>query len=796
MTDTSSLKFDTLQIHAGAAPDPATGARQTPIYQTTAYVFQNAEHAARLFNLEEVGFIYSRLTNPTVAALQDRIAALEGGAGAVCCSSGHAAQIMALFPLMGPGLNIVASTRLYGGTITQFSQTIKRFGWSVKFVDFDDPAAIEAAVDDDTRALFCESIANPAGHIIDLDAVGAVAQKVGLPLIVDNTSATPYLCRPIEHGATLVVHSMTKYLTGNGTVTGGAIVDSGTFDWKASGKFPSLSEPEPAYHGLVFADVFGPLAFTFHGIAIGLRDLGMTLNPQAAHYTLLGIETLSLRMDQHVANAGKVAGWLANHPAVESVSYAGLSGAPSHDRIGRICPKGAGAIFTFALKGGYEACVKLVDGLALFSHVANLGDTRSLVIHSASTTHRQLTEDQQVAAGAGPNVVRLSIGTEDADDLIADFDTMMAHTPIRPSHLLAPAALLNQRTKAGVSLSEHAAGAGVRAHRFDFDIDAYLFAPTRATDLALSSAHLLADLARVGALEGVPQPSGEDRLIAPQDISTIFNGLERSADVIARPLSEQMERYCSALEKDGRSASGFRKFFAQVSERVSDEAYAEVQARFLNAREIEGTLAMVASLFSVDGALAGAIVSPEFKYLDFPLWATSKFRLAKGWGLRDSAPLSILDIGAGPGHLGLVLDLFGHDYLGIDCALYDVKSPSPAQHVYDELCRLFGVKRVEFDVGVDAMPSLDRRFDWVVCTMGTFSTLWEQGNPLGTPWTFEHWRQYLRLLQSNYLNPVHRGIFQINRQYLTDELAGALEEIGAEVDRKTSWFSFTEQTRF
>ena len=383
-----------------------------------------------------------------------------------------------------------------------------------------------------------------------------------------------------------------------------------------------------------------------------------------------------------------------------------------------------------------------------------------------------------------------------ADDLIADFDTMMARTPIRPSHLLAPAALLNQRSKAGVSLSEHAADAGVRAHRFDFDIDAYLFAPTKATDFALSSAHLLADLARVGALEGVPQPSAEERLIAPEDISTIFNGLERSADVIARPLSEQMERYCSALEKDGRNASGFRKFFAQVSERVSDEAYAEVQARFLNAREIEGTLAMVASLFSVDGALAGAIVSPEFKYLDFPLWATSKFRLAKGWGLRDSEPLSILDIGAGPGHLGLVLDLFGHDYLGIDCALYDVKSPSPAQHVYDELCRLFGVKRVEFDVGVDAMPRLDRRFDWVVCTMGTFSTLWEQGNPVGTPWTFEHWRQYLGLLQSTYLNPTHRGVFQINRQYLTDELAAALEETGAEVDRKTSWFSFTEQTRF
>ena len=426
MSDDTTYGFDTLQIHAGAAPDPATGARQTPIYQTTAYVFQDADHAARLFNLQEVGFIYSRLTNPTVAALQDRVAALEGGAGAVCCSSGHAAQIMALFPLMGPGRNVVVSTRLYGGTITQFSQTIKRFGWSAKFVDFDDPAAIEAAVDDDTRALFCESIANPAGHITDLEAVGQVAHKVGLPLIVDNTSATPYLIRPIEFGATLVVHSMTKYLTGNGTVTGGVIVDSGAFDWKASGKFPSLSEPEPAYHGLVFADVFGPLAFTFHGIAVGLRDLGMTLNPQAAHYTLLGIETLSLRMERHVANAQKVAEWLADHPAVESVSYAGLTSAPSHDRIGRICPKGPGALFTFALKDGYEACVKLVDALKLFSHVANLGDTRSLVIHSASTTHRQLTEEQQIAAGAAPNTVRLSIGIEDPADLIGDLEQALA----------------------------------------------------------------------------------------------------------------------------------------------------------------------------------------------------------------------------------------------------------------------------------------------------------------------------------------------------------------------------------
>ncbi|WP_213685100.1 O-acetylhomoserine aminocarboxypropyltransferase/cysteine synthase family protein [Roseicyclus sp.] len=426
MTDGPSYGFDTLQIHAGARPDPATGARQVPIYQTTAYVFRDAEHAAALFNLQEVGYIYSRLTNPTVAALQERIATLEGGVGAVCCSSGHAAQIMALFPLMAPGRNVVASTRLYGGTVTQFSQTIKRFGWSAKFVDFDDLDALKAAIDDDTRAVFCEAIANPGGYITDLRAVADVADAAGVPLIVDNTTATPYLCRPIAHGATLVVHSTTKYLTGNGTVTGGCVVDSGTFDWSASDKFPSLSAPEPAYHGLRFHETFGPLAYTFHGIAIGLRDLGMTMNPQAAHYTLMGIETLSLRMDRHVENAVKIAKWLEADPRIDFVTYAGLESSPYFDRVKTVCPKGAGALFTFAVKGGYDACIKLVDSLEIFSHVANLGDTRSLIIHSASTTHRQLTPEQQKAAGAAPNVVRVSIGIEDADDLIADLDQALA----------------------------------------------------------------------------------------------------------------------------------------------------------------------------------------------------------------------------------------------------------------------------------------------------------------------------------------------------------------------------------
>jgi len=422
MVKTSTYGFDTLQVHAGARPDPATGARQTPIYQTTGYVYKDAAHAAALFDLQEVGYIYSRLTNPTVSVLQERIATLEGGIGAVCCSSGHAAQIMALFPLMQPGCNVVASTRLYGGTLTQFGLTIKRFGWSAKFVDFDDLDALNDAIDDNTRAVFCESISNPGGYVTDIPSVAVVADQAGLPLIVDNTSATPYLCRPIEMGASLVVHSTTKYLTGNGTVTGGCVVDCGTFDWSKSDKFPSLSQPEPAYHGLKFHETFGELAYTLHSIAIGLRDLGMTMNPQGAHYTLMGIETLSLRMERHVKNAETIANWLESDPRIASVTYAGLAASPYYARQQAVYPKGAGALFTFALKGGYEACVKLVSAVDLFSHVTNLGDTRSLISHPASTTHRQLTLEQQVSAGAAPDVVRVSIGIEDVKDLIADMD--------------------------------------------------------------------------------------------------------------------------------------------------------------------------------------------------------------------------------------------------------------------------------------------------------------------------------------------------------------------------------------
>jgi O-acetylhomoserine (thiol)-lyase len=421
MADTP-LGFDTLQIHAGVKPDPTTGARQIPIYQNTAYVFRDVEHAARLFNLQELGYIYTRLNNPTVMALGERLAALEGGVGAVCTSSGHAAQIMALFPLMAPGRNIIASTRLYGGTVTQFTNTFRRFGWEAKFADTEDLAALEAMADENTRAIFCESIANPGGYVTDIPALAEVAKRVGVPLIVDNTSATAYLCKPIEQGADLVILSTTKYLTGNGTVIGGAIVDAGRFDWSASGKFPSLTEPEPAYHGLKFHETFGPMAYIFHSIAIGLRDLGMSMAPQNAFLTLLGTETLSLRMKKHVENAVAVATWLEKDPRIAYVTYAGLPSSPWYDRAKRLYPNGAGALFTFALEAGYEACIRLVNSVELFSHEANLGDARSLIIHPASTTHRQLSPDQLEAAGASPNVVRLSIGLEDPKDIIADLD--------------------------------------------------------------------------------------------------------------------------------------------------------------------------------------------------------------------------------------------------------------------------------------------------------------------------------------------------------------------------------------
>ena len=418
----SNYKFDTLQVHAGSRPDPSTGARQVPIYQNTAYVFKSILHAEALFDLKELGHIYSRLSNPTVSVLQERLAALEGGIGSVCASSGHAAQILALFPLMQPGDNLVASTRLYGGTVQQFTNTIRKFGWKVNFVDIDDPRQIQKIIDQKTKAIFCESISNPGGHVTDLISVANIAKKFSIPLIVDNTAATPYLCNPFKFGADLIVHSTTKYISGNGTSLGGAVIDSGEFNWSKTGKFSSISEPEPGYHGLKFHDTFGPYAFIIYSIAVSLRDLGMTMAPQNAFHTLLGLETLSLRMKKHVSNAKKIAEWLENHPKVHEVTYAGLASSKYIETAKKILPKGAGALFTVSLKGGYEACLKLVDNLNLFSHVSNLGDTRSLIIHPASTVHRQLTKEQQIKAGLAPNVVRLSIGIEDPVDLIKDLN--------------------------------------------------------------------------------------------------------------------------------------------------------------------------------------------------------------------------------------------------------------------------------------------------------------------------------------------------------------------------------------
>ena len=416
----SKYRFDTLQIHAGSRPDPSTGARQVPIYQNTAYVFKSILQAEALFDLKELGHIYSRLSNPTVSVLQERIATLEGGIGAVCTSSGHAAQILALFPLMSPGDNLIASTRLYGGTIQQFSNTIKKFGWNAKFVDIDNFDQVKQSIDKKTKAIFCESISNPGGHITNLIEIGKLSKIFKIPLIVDNTAASPFLCNPFKFGADLIVHSTTKYMSGNGTSLGGAVIDSGNFNWSETGKFQSLSAEEPGYHGLKFHDTFGPYAFIIYSIAVSLRDLGMTMAPQNAFHTLLGLETLSLRMKKHVSNARKIANWLEKHPKIEKVTYAGLESSKYFAMAKSILPKGAGALFTISLKDGYEACIKMINKLNLFSHVSNLGDTRSLIIHPASTVHRQLTEEQQINAGLAPNVIRLSIGIEDPKDLIND----------------------------------------------------------------------------------------------------------------------------------------------------------------------------------------------------------------------------------------------------------------------------------------------------------------------------------------------------------------------------------------
>ena len=417
----SGPKFDTLAIHAGAAPDPSTGARATPIYQTSSYVFNDATHAAELFALETFGNIYTRIMNPTQAVLEQRVAALEGGTAALAVASGHAAQLLVFHTLMEPGDEFVAGRQLYGGSINQFNHAFKKFNWNVAWADSTDPASFEAAISTRTKAIFCESIANPGGIIVDLPAIAAIARKHNLPFIVDNTMASPYLCRPMEHGADIIVHSLTKFLGGHGNSIGGIIVDCGTYDWLAAGeRYPTLTQPNASYNGQILGETFGNFSFAIAARVMGLRDLGPAISPMNAFLILNGIETLPLRMARHCENALAVATWLDKHPAVAWVNYAGLEDNDYHALHKKICPRGAGAVFTFGLKGGYEAGVKLVAGVNLFSHLANIGDTRSLIIHPASTTHAQLTDEQKTAAGAGPDVVRLSIGLEDRQDIIAD----------------------------------------------------------------------------------------------------------------------------------------------------------------------------------------------------------------------------------------------------------------------------------------------------------------------------------------------------------------------------------------
>ena len=417
--------FNTLAIHAGAAPDATTGARATPIYQTTSFVFDDVDHAASLFGLQAFGNIYSRITNPTNAVLEERIAALEGGTAAVAVASGHAAEFLTMHALMQPGDQFVAANKLYGGSINQFNHSYKNFGWEVAWADTDDPASFEAAITPRTKAIFCESIANPGGVITDIAALSAIAKRHNIPLVVDNTMASPYLIRPFEHGADIVVHSATKFLGGHGNSIGGLIVDGGSFNWAGDARYPMLSQPRPEYSGMVLSETFGNFGFAIAVRVLGLRDLGPALSPFNAFLILNGIETLPLRMQRHSDNALKVAGFLAGHEAVSWVSYPGLETDRYHQFAKRYTPKGAGAVFTFGLKGGYDAGVALVSNLQLFSHLANIGDTRSLVIHPASTTHRQLTDAQKSAAGAGPEVVRLSIGLEDPDDLIEDLDAAL-----------------------------------------------------------------------------------------------------------------------------------------------------------------------------------------------------------------------------------------------------------------------------------------------------------------------------------------------------------------------------------
>ena len=418
--------ISTLAVHAGARPDPVTGARNTPIYNTTSFVFDDSEHASELFNLQTFGYVYSRMTNPTVSVFEERIAQLEGGRGAVAAASGHAAQFLVAVSLLEAGDEFIASRNLYGGSVTQFGVSFPKLGWKCHFVDPTDPQNFEEAITDRVKFICCEGVASPGGIILDMERSSEIANKHGVLLIVDNTLASPYLMRPFDWGADLVLHSTTKFIGGHGNTMGGIIVESGKIDWFRNDKYPGMSQPDTAYHGLTFAETFGDFGFTMRTRMVGLRDYGATLYPTAAWNLLQGVETLPLRMQRHCDNAQAVAEWLAKHPKVNWVSYAGLKASPFYELGQKYLPKGKGAVFTFGIKGGFDAGVKLIDCVELHSHLANIGDTRSLILHPASTTHRQLSDEQREGAGAGADVVRLSVGIEDVDDIIADLEQALA----------------------------------------------------------------------------------------------------------------------------------------------------------------------------------------------------------------------------------------------------------------------------------------------------------------------------------------------------------------------------------
>jgi O-acetylhomoserine (thiol)-lyase len=415
------LGFNTRALHAGYDPDPTTGARAVPIYQTTSYAFEDTEHAASLFALQKFGNVYTRIMNPTTDVLEQRVAALEGGVAALATASGQGAQLIALTSLMQAGDEMVAASTLYGGTYTQFDVSFRRLGITVHFVEPDDPENFRKAITAKTKCIFGETISNPRGNIFDIEPVAKIAHEHNIPLVIDNTFASPYLCRPIDFGADIVLHSLTKFMGGHGTSIGGIIVDSGTFPWE-SGNFPMLNDPNPAYHGMKLRETFGPIAYIIKCRVDGLRDLGPCLSPFNAFLFLQGIETLSMRMDRHVENAIHTAQFLEDHPLVEWVRYPSLPSSPYYSLAQKYTPKGAGAVFSFGIKGGYEAGKKLINSLRLFTNLANVGDARSLVIHPASTTHQQLTAEQQMAAGVEPGMVRLSVGLEDIDDILWDLE--------------------------------------------------------------------------------------------------------------------------------------------------------------------------------------------------------------------------------------------------------------------------------------------------------------------------------------------------------------------------------------